>query len=272
MVIYGELYFIENFITMVLLLIFTGRLVGCKPRVPRLVAASIIGGVCSYSVFLPMTIFESIALRVVMGLGLTYIAFGHKNLLIKTFILFLLTFTSGGMIMAILLWMQESVINYQGFVYMETLTYVKLLAIGTLAFGFTYWFIKLVRSCKIGSSIKGTVTIVVDDETFLFDAFVDSGNSLRDPTDNAPVILIDTKKAKKLHNYCENLKNNFRLIPYRAVGVEFGLLESIKTDKVIFEKRVYKDVRLAFYEGVFDGYDVLLNNDFLEGGLLEKNN
>ena len=99
--------------------------------------------------------------------------------------------------MAILLWMQESVINYQGFVYMETLTYVKLLAIGTLAFGFTYWFIKLVRSCKIGSSIKGTVTIVVDDETFLFDAFVDSGNSLRDPTDNAPVILIDTKKAKE---------------------------------------------------------------------------
>ncbi len=271
MVIYGEFLFIENFISTLLLILLTGKLVGYMPRFPGLIAASLLGAGCSFMIFLPLTIFVSIILRIATGFACIYIAFGSKYIFIKTGIFFVVTFTCGGMVMAVLLWMQESAINHQGIVYIESVTYLKLLSIGILAFGFVYWFVKLVRRHNVGTAVLGKVCIVIDGKQYYFNAFVDSGNSLREPIMNRPVILIDSKGTKKLHISPNKFQKDFFIVPYKAVGVDCGLLEGIKIDKIIFEKKVVEGVCLAFYEGSFRDYEVLLHRDFLEGGLLEKN-
>ena len=272
MTIYGEYLFIENFITTLLLLLLTGRLTGDVSRRWRLVASSVLGAMCSFVILVSMSVVLSMIIRILVGMACIYIAFGFRRILLKTATYFILTFTSGGMVMAILLWMQESAINHQGIVYMESVTYLKLLSIGTLAFGCTYWFIKLIRSHRLGTALTGKVCIVMDGIEYFFNAYVDSGNYLRDPLSDRPVILIDKIGAKKLHDFRKSFPEKFSLIPYKAVGVENGLLESYRTDKIIYDGKETSGVMLGFYEGVFSGYEVLLNRDFLEGGLFEKNN
>ena len=43
-------------------------------------------------------------------------------------------------------------------------------------------------------------------------------------------------------------------------------------DKVIYKSKVIEGAFLAFYQGFFNEYEVLLNNEFLEEGLLEESN
>lgn len=272
MTIYGEYLFIENFITTLLLLFLTGKLTGYIPKKSRFILGSIIGAVSSFMLVASISVWISIIFRIGAGAMCVWFTFGRKNILAVTTVYFILTFTSGGMVMAILLWMQESAINHQGIVYMESVTYFRLLSMGILAFGFTYWFIKLVRKRSIGTSVIGTVSLVIENKKYTFRAFVDSGNSLKEPLSGKPVVLIDRKGAEKLPFEPSNFPKRYGLIPYKAVGVDYGVLEGIRTDKIIYNKCVFLGAYVAFYEGVFGEYEILLNKDFLEGGLLEKYN
>ena len=272
MIIYGEFLFIENFITTLLILLLMGKLTGYSPKGYRLLMGSAVGAIFSFIIFIPMTAILSILVRIVAGFVCVFLTFGHKNILSKTAIYFVITFTSGGMVMALLLWIQESAINHQGIVYMESITYFKLLSFGILAFGLTYWFIKLIRNRSIGSAVVGKVTIVINDEQYDFKGYVDSGNYLREPISGKPVVLIDRVGAKTLPLIPALIPGRFRLIPYKTIDKDYGLLESIRTDEIVYGNCKVKDAYLAFYEGVFNEYEVLLNKVFLEGGLLEEGN
>lgn len=272
MIIYGEFLFAENFITTFLLLSLTAKLVGQKSVLRRRILASVLGAISSFMIFLNLTPFYSIALRLASGILCVLVAFGKLYVIRLAAIYFILTFTSGGMVMALMLWIQESAINHQGILYIESLTYFKLLSIGILAFGFTYWFIKLIVGRNLGSNLVGIAKLVIDDNSYVFKAFIDSGNSLREPISGKPVILIDKKAAKKLSFEPLALEERFGLIPYNAVGVENGVLEGVRLDKIIYKSKVIEGAFLAFYQGVFDGYEILLNHEFLEEGLLEESN
>lgn len=272
MTIYGEYLFIENFITTLLLLLLTGKLTGYIPNKSRLILGSTLGAISSFMLVVSMPIWISIMLRIGAGAMCALLTFGRQNILAVATVYFLLTFASGGMVMAILLWMQESAINHQGIVYMESVTYFRLLSMGILAFGFTYWFIKLVRKRSIGTSVMGTVSLVIENKEYTFRAYVDSGNSLKEPLSGKPVVLIDRKGAEKLPFEPSNFPKRYGLIPYKAVGVDYGVLEGIRTDEIIYDKCIFPGAYLAFYEGIFGEYEILLNKDFLEGGLLEKYN
>lgn len=272
MIIYGEFLFAENFITTFLILTLTAKLVGHGSMFKRRILASIIGAISSFMIFLPLTPFSSIALRLASGIICVLVAFGGTYIVRITAIFFALTFTSGGMVMALMLWIQESAINHQGILYIESITYFKLLSIGVLAFGCTYWFIKLIVGRKIGFNIGGVAKIVIDGNTYCLRAFVDSGNLLKEPISGKPVILVDKKGAKKLAFSPVSLEGRFAVIPYNAVGIENGLLEGVRLDKVIYKSKVIEGAFLAFYQGFFNEYEVLLNNEFLEEGLLEESN
>ena len=272
MTIYGEYLFIQNYIITFLLLILTASLTGYMSKHIRLCIGSLWGAACSFVILLKMTPALSVVVRVVVGFICILITFGRKDLLKTTALYYVLTFCSGGMVLAISMWIQRPVISHQGIIYMETFTYLKVLCLGVLAFGFTYWFIKFIRKANVGTAVRGRVTLVMEGHTYFLKGFVDSGNSLKDPFLHRPVIIIDQKGAKKLHFFPKKFPEKFGLIPYKAVGTDYGLLESVRIDKIIFEKKTIEGIYLACYEGDFGDYEVLMSRDFLEGGLLEKIN
>ncbi len=270
MVIYGEYLFAENFIVGGLLLMLTGKLTGYIPHWGRLISAAIVCGAGSFIIFLPLEGIISVILRLAIGSLAALIAFGVSQLLKKTAILLILTFLSGGAVMALLLWQQEPAITHQGIIYIDAFTYMKLLCFGILAFGLTYWFVRLIRRKNKDIAIEGKVSMLIDDKQYEFKGYVDSGNSLKEPVSGKPVVLLDRKGAQRLPFKPAELGDRYRVIPYKAVGVECGYLEGIRADRIVFEEKISEGAWVAFYDGVFDDFEVLINKDFLEGGLLKN--
>ncbi len=264
MIIYGEFLFLENFIVGMILLLLTAKLKGCLDaftgsQVLRIVLASALCGVGGFIIFLPLTGLGSIVFRMVTGTLCVLVAFGPKQLIKTVFLFCILTFTSGGMVMALFLWMQEPIISHQGIIYIEAMTYLKLLCLGVLALGITYWFVKFIRSQRL--MVSGIAIVIIGDKRFELNAYVDSGNALREPISGKPVMLVDYKAQKNLSIE----PDRYAVIPYKAVGVENGYLDGMRVDKILFQRMTVENPYIAFYEGKFEGYEILMNKDFLEG-------
>lgn len=269
MVIYGEYLFSENFIAGFLLLLLTARLTGKTPGKFRLFAGAVLCGISGFIIFLPLSGGWSAVARVLAGAGCAVSVFGLKDALKTTAIFMALTFLSGGAVMALLLWQQQPAVSHQGIIYMEAVTYLRLLCMGILAFGLTYWFVKFVRRRNIGTAGVREVCLVIDGGSYRFRAFVDSGNCLKEPITGKPVVLLDQAGATKLPFEPQQIPERYRAIPYRTVGVAAGSLDGLRTDEIIFENQRIKGAYVAFYEGIFGDFEVLMNRDFLEGGLLQ---
>lgn len=195
MVIYGEYLFSENFIAGFLLLLLTARLTGKTPGKFRLFAGAVLCGISGFIIFLPLSGGWSAVARVLAGAGCAVSVFGLKDALKTTAIFMALTFLSGGAVMALLLWQQQPAVSHQGIIYMEAVTYLRLLCMGILAFGLTYWFVKFVRRRNIGTAGVREVCLVIDGGSYRFRAFVDSGNCLKEPITGKPVVLL-TKRER----------------------------------------------------------------------------
>lgn len=270
MVIYGEYLFIENFITGGLLIAITGKLTGYAPSCGRLLAGAAVCGAGSFMIFLPLKGVVSALARITAALAVSAAAFGRKDLIKKSALLLVTTFLSGGAVMALLLWQQEPAVTHGGIIYIDAITYFKLICFGTLAFGFTYWFVVLIRRKNGDIAVKGKVIVVIGDMKYDFAGYVDSGNSLHEPVSGNPVVLIDKKGAEKLPFKPSDLQDRYAVIPYKTVGVECGYLESVRSDRIIFDKKISEKAFIAFYDGDFEGFEILINKDFSEGGLLNN--
>lgn len=100
----------------------------------------------------------------------------------------------------------------------------------------------------------------------MFEALVDSGNSLREPLTGRPVMLMDSKGAARLPVLPPE---RYAAVPYRAVGTENGILSGFRADEIEFEGRRLKGVVIAFYEGDFGGFEMLLHREVLNDDITE---
>ena len=181
----------------------------------------------------------------------------------------ILSFLSGSMVMALFLWLQIPALSANGFLYVESFSYITLMILGIPAMGTCWWFIKLIRKERGHTETFGTAELVLGEVSYSFRALVDTGNGLRDPMTGKMVILLDEKGRNRIDSQELYRENRAVLIPYRAVGTERGVLNGIRIDGLRFQEKEWSHVVVAFYDGKFDGYEVLLNQEILEGGLLE---
>lgn len=276
MVVYAEFLFLENFITGLVLLYFTARLtalpgeaVGRRRRFGKLVAGGVLCGCSGFFLFVPAGPAAAVGLRFAAAMLICLTTFGRQNLLKQTVIFILLSFLSGGAAMAFFLWQQIPALSGNGVLYLEAMTYVGLAGCGLPAMAATLWFIRLIKKQREADFNLGEVELRLEGRVCCLMACVDSGNSLRDPVSGQPVILVDQKGSLKLPFRREDYPQRFAAVPYEAVGVEKGILTGIRLDAIQYGHRVRENVILVWYEGRFEGFDVLLNREILEGGLLD---
>lgn len=281
-IIYGEYLFLENFITGWLLLLLTGRLLGESAGYLRLTAAAVLCGLSSFALFAgphTMTGMGGMAARGVIVLLVPYVAFGAESFrkLLKKGALFLgLTMLSGGAAMAFLLWQQIPAVSGNGSLYMEAITYLQLLCWGILAFGLSWWFVKLIRHLRLAQWTEGTMDVVLScgQKARELHAALDTGNCLCEPVSGRPVILVDRKGRKKLGIPARLDQSiyaqRFVLIPFKAVGTGAGLLEGLRTDCICFRGKKIEKAVLAFYDGDFGEAEALMNREVLNYEILEN--
>lgn len=251
-------------------MILTGKLAGRDATMGRITLGAVFCGAGGFSVFMSLPAVWDALFRIVVLAAAVFSAFGRRCFLKITGIFMVLTFLSGGIVMALLLWRQETAVTHQGIVYIDFITYSKLLCFGILAFGFSYWFVKIATERKSEVNLRGTVRIIVEGREYALEGFIDSGNTLTEPLSGKPVVLIDLRGRKKLDSFSAFSKERIAAVPFKTIGRENGYLKALRTDILVFGKREFYGVYVAFYEGYFEDYEVLLSRDFLKGGLVEN--
>lgn len=234
LVIYLDSFLLLNLILDYLLLLLTGRIAGAALFRWRLFLAALLGSAYAGAAVLPAFVFLGHPLvRVGVGILMVLIGYGSQRRLWKlTLLFFALSAALGGGLYAV---------SLMG-IGLPTLEVKYILLFSAAA----YCLLSLAgrKLARHGPREYRKLLIRLGDATVELTALVDSGNTLTDPMNGKAVVVAEGRCLSPLLPPEIDLQHpaqclpalkdprRFRLLPYRAVGIEQGLLLAVRADQV----------------------------------------
>ena len=274
MTLYVYIIFLENIIMNSIIILATGIILKNTQRIWRNLVSSGIGAIYAILIYTSnFKIYSNIILKVILSVVIVYIAFKPANIrsFLKHIIIFYLTsFTFGGVAFALLYFVRPQDILFQNGVLIGTYPIKMILAGGILGFIIITFAFKNIKGKLTRKDMMCTVIIGNTRIT----AIVDTGNLLKDPITKMPVLIMEREMLKGifpeiiLENATDivngkeielgEYSSKLRVIPYKSIGKENGLLLGIKAKNI---RIVYQDIEKA--------HDVIIG---IYTGTLSKNN
>lgn len=232
---YIESIFILDFWINFLIIYATSIVLKRKIKLFNAILSSFIGSISVIILFLNISEIQRIILKIYFSILIILFAFKYKNLkytFINLTTFYLINIVLGGVFY---LFKIESFYNSIFFLFILSPIII-------------YIYIRQAKLLKTKEELFLNVKICIGKKTLDLIGFLDSGNTLTYKQN--PVIIT-------------NISNDFDskkfYIPYNTIG-NYGLLECIKTDKVIVNNKEYKNVMLGFSENFeIEGANILLN-------------
>ena len=274
MTLYVDIIFLENLIMNSIIILATGIILKNTQRIWKNLVSSGIGAIYAILIYTSnFKIYSNIILKVILSVVIVYIAFKPANIrsFLKHIIIFYLTsFTFGGVAFALLYFVRTQDILFQNGVLIGTYPIKMILAGGILGFIIITFAFKNIKGKLTRKDMMCTVIIGNTRIT----AIVDTGNLLKDPITKMPVLIMEREMLKGifpeiiLENATDivngkeielgEYSSKLRVIPYKSIGKENGLLLGIKAKNI---RIVYQDIEKA--------HDVIIG---IYTGTLSKNN
>ncbi len=248
MIIYGEYLFLENFITGVILLFFTGKIVGEMPTGLRIFLCGIFSGIYAFVLFLPMGGIISLLGKCAFSLLISFAAFrwkGWKRTLQNGAVFIGTTILYGGIAIALLTSFSWTGVTAAAGVYLPPVTYLTVTAAAVVAALFLWFLLNLMKEKKMEKRFTAEVILIADGKKWSMMGFIDSGNLLTDPITGNPVCIIERKQADLLLESIGTPERRYTLIPYRAVGTDHGILEGYRFDEIHIDGKSIKSIVVA---------------------------
>ena len=256
MTVYVDVVLLENLCMNYIILFGTGYIIKLKIKHWRILVSSSIGAV--YAILAYMGIFPlyaNIVAKIILSLCMVYIAFNPKNIkaIIKELALFyLVSFALGGCAFALLYIVRPQDIFMKDGVYIGTYPLKIALLGGVVGFIITYVAFKVVKTRMNKNELIYEIVLKINEKELTTKVMLDTGNMLKDPISNNPVVLIEKKilyniLPKELLENTKNMlggdfKNNedleneyrtrLRIIPFTSVGKQNGMMLGIKVDEI----------------------------------------
>lgn len=250
MKIYLDLLLILNFIIDFIILLSVGIILRRNYNSKRIILGSFVGSFSIILVFLNISNFLLIILKLIIGIIINIISFKFINIkyTIKNVLYFYTnSLLLGGVIYS--LTYKFPIIHNSFALNMIFLIFLSPIII--------YIYIFEIKKIKYEYSNYLKIYIIKDGKKYKYTGYIDTGNTLIDSLTGKKVILID--KRKLLFRV-----NAFRFISYN--GVKSGLLKVIKIDSIVINEKEIKNVVLGLIDKIdIDGVDVILNRYLLEG-------
>lgn len=226
-VIYVDVLLIINFFITFFLLLLTGKLSKTEEKLWRTVLGSVIGGAYSLVILADdLSFLVSVIGKFAVGAVIVLASFrlrGWKNYIKEVLIFFFANLMFVGIIIGTwMIFKPKGVVINNSTVYFDISA--KLLLFSALFAYLLSVFIIRIYNNKIAKKELYRAVINKNNREYKFFAFADSGNNLKEPFSNYPVIIAD----KSLFDDIETE----RLIPYSTIGGE-GVLNAFKPDKTI---------------------------------------
>lgn len=287
MVIYLDLVFILNTAADALALYMTARLSGLPLRTGRVLLAAVLGGLYGTCALLPPLWFMAGFLpQMVFAFFVVFASFGKQQMILRIFALFyFLSCTLGGAMTAI----SQSMFNRGVENALQTINWKVFILVTIIC----YFFLSVVFRGSAKHAVSGQlchVCVVLDDKKVLLEALWDTGHTLCDPCSGNPVLTawygaleqLWSKDTREILNQLEmqgslwcleqiNLvqPGRFRLIPYRAVGVDWAVLLAFRADKLIVDGKDLGTTMIALSPTPITdggGYNALWGGERKENG------
>ncbi len=296
-IVYPDILIIQNFLMNYLLLYLVNRMCSCKAKTWRIALGAFVGALYVLVVFFPdLQSLYSLIMKIFVSVLMIIIAFSPYRLsrFLKLFIIFYIeAFILGGCIIAII-YLSNYNIEFTNNVFITGDSSIRsfiiigsIIGILLVKLGFDYF-----EGYYSGGRNRVSLEIITTKGTSVIMALIDTGNSLKDPVTNSPVIIVYYKAVldilpdeiknsagksmsslemqKALMN--SSYRTRVRVIPYKALGTDNGILIGIRADRAVvrMSKRSYSvdNPIVALYENPLSNggeYDALIYPELIRG-------
>ena len=260
MTIYIDIVLLENLIMNFIILLATGLVLKEKVRIIRLLFSGLLGAI--YSVISYMSILEiysSMILKMILSIVMVYIAFNPQNMkkMWKDLLLFYLTsFVFGGAAFALIYIVKPQDILMKNGLFLGTYPLKTILLGSIIAFVIIIAAFTAVRTKITKKDMFCEVEILCNEKNIKTTAMIDTGNLLKEPITNTPVIVVEHTLLydcipKEILNHLEELLGGdfekipekikeeyitkLKFIPFSSLGKQNGMLLGIRADNVIIK-------------------------------------
>lgn len=298
-VVYIDTYFFINLFIDIILLFLLKQMVKQKSSIKRILGASIVGALgASITILFPdfPVLLRILFLYVCINSLMIVIMFGYqgwKTFLCLIFQFYMLTFLFGGIIQFLyyngnIKSFFREVAKSRLYEKLQPFTLVILILIlGVCVLPITY----LYNYIRFRQENLLPIQLYFEEKSVKAYGLMDSGNMLRDPITQKPVLIAEFSLVKTLFPdvLCECIYDNLylrnqvnyseekdqyarklRLIPYHSIGKKEGMLPGIIFQKIDVMKGKNKietqNVMVAIYDGILSEkkeYQVILQKAFL---------
>lgn len=254
MTIYIDEIFVMNLLMDGIVLWAVAKLVQRPIIIWRLIAAAIAGALYSVLIFLPDCIWlANGAVKGVCAFLMAFIAFGwvRWQAFIKTVLyLYLVSFVMGGSTIALMyFWGERIVQTWNGVALVQVDFNILWLFGGTILALMLVHLLRKSFQRKMEQSLEVVpVTVFLRGRSVKLQLMLDSGNCLKDPVNDMPVIVVELRYVRSLFSeeelrylstgsadavlYVPTLSDRIRLLPYQTVGYR-GLMLGVRLDSIL---------------------------------------
>ena len=250
-VIYVDTLFLLNALVDYLLLLAAARLAGEPLRRLRFALGAALGGLYAVAIFLPGLGFLAHPLcRLASAALMLLTAYGGSRRLLRQGVLFLaLTCAFGGGVVAIGL-LGGTGLSLGNGVFYSALDLKVVLLSAAVCYGVIALVFQRLGRHSAASGELARLRLRLGERSVELTALVDTGNTLTDPVSGRPVVVAEGERTAPLFPKehrpgpaelrdptaaltrlgTGEWRARFRLLPYRSVGVDRGLLLAVRVD------------------------------------------
>lgn len=264
-VIYVDVLFVVNFFINFLLLQITAKLTKKDSKLYKLIISSCLGGLYSFIILLnELPSYIVVLSKLLVAAVMVLIAFKFYRLssfLKAVLVFFFSSLIILGVVVGVYFATKTDLIAINNSSVYFNISARGLLLSASLSYVLSCVIIRFYNR-SLSKNEFYSLEIYNNNEEVKLNALVDTGNKLREPFSNNPVIIVDSEKCKKIVGSA-----NLRYIPASTVTGE-ALLEAFKPERVVIkaanESEVVENVYIALSNDVKnDGYSAVINPEIL---------
>lgn len=231
----------------------------------RIALGAFVGGLSSLLLFLEHLNIIMTLLKILSGVLMIAVTFEIKPIkqfVKKLFFLFAITFLFGGVTYAIYIFFDKDILIYSnGIIYFDVdMTFLVICSV------ISYFVITLITKYTDKKSSKNKeyyITIENNGKSVSCTGLMDTGNNLREPFSDYPVIIVDKSIFNQLYT-----SETTRIIPVSTVNGE-SIIKAFKPQNVIIGDFVTDKVYIGESAVSLDEYKIILNIN-LEGEMNDE--
>lgn len=297
MTIYLDIILCENLLMNYIILFATYVIIKPKTKHPqiRMILSSLLGSIYAIIVYLNiLSIYTNLLAKITLSVVMVYIAFAPlnvKQLLKQILIFYLVSFIFGGCTFALIYFLKPENVEMKNGVFVGIYPIKVGLIAGVIAFIITQIAFKINKSKLNNKNTFIEIELYNKNKMTKTKALLDSGNMLKEPISQKPVIVVEKAILSKIipeevldyiekivggddqeKNEMKEYLSKIRMVPFMSLGKENGMLIGIRLDKI---KINTEDIRLEkenIIAGIYEKkltkdnkYNALIGLNLLEG-------